>query len=124
MEVVMTDRIARLCLPALAAALFIACWAGPSAVRAQDNLLQQGRGLLEGMLQGQGEGDLSEGQISDGLREALRVGSQRVTTSLGRVDGFNANPDVHIPLPQSLQTVQSALAMVGMSGLAEISSCA
>jgi Protein of unknown function (DUF4197) len=119
MEVVMTDRIARPRLLALGAALSIACWAGPSAVHAQDNLLQQGRGLLEGMLEGQDESGLSEGQIGNGLREALRVGSERVTASLGQVDGFNANPDVHIPLPQSLQTVQSALGMVGMSGLAD-----
>jgi Protein of unknown function (DUF4197) len=48
-----------------------------------------------------------------------KVGTERVTASLGQVDGFNTNPDVHIPLPQSLQAAQSALAMVGMSGLAD-----
>jgi hypothetical protein len=120
MELVMNNRIARLRVLAIGAALSFACSAGPGAVRAQDNLLQQGRGMLEGMLQGQDAGgDLSEVQIGDGLREALRVGTERVTASLGQVDGFNANPDVHIPLPQSLQTVQSALGMVGMSGLAD-----
>jgi Protein of unknown function (DUF4197) len=116
----MTDRIARLLVLALfGTALWIACSAGQSAVRAQDGLMQQGRGLLEGVLLGEPGGDLSDAQIGDGLREALRIGSERVTASLGQVDGFNANPDVHIPLPQSLRTVQSALGMVGMSGLAD-----
>src|ERR671919_2787721 len=92
----------------------------PAPVHAQDSLFQQGRGMLEGVLQGQpGGGDLNEDQIGAGLREALKVGTERVTASLGQVDGFNTNPDVHIPLPQSLQTVQSALGMVGMSGLAD-----
>jgi hypothetical protein len=91
-----------------------------SVAQAQDGLLQQGRGLLEGVLQGQpGGSGLGDAQIGDGLREALRVGTERVTASLGQVDGFNTNPHVHIPLPESLQTVQSALAMVGMSGLAD-----
>jgi hypothetical protein len=89
---------------------------------AQNSLLDQGSSLLKGMLESQPGGSgssLSHAQISDGLREALRVGSERVTASLGQVDGFNTNPDVHIPLPESLQTVQSALAMVGMSDIAD-----
>ena len=95
-------------------------WSWTGAVSAQDSLLQQGQGLLEGVLQGGSAGaDLSNAQISDGLREALRVGSERVTASLGQLDGFNNNPDVHIPLPDSLETVQSALAMAGMSGMAD-----
>jgi Protein of unknown function (DUF4197) len=100
--------------------LAIAAAAGPASVRAQDGLLDQGGNLLKGVLQGRSGGSgLSDAQVGDGLREALRVGTERVTASLGQVDGFNRNPDVHIPLPQSLQTVQSALTMVGMSGLAD-----
>ena len=39
-------------------------------------LLQQGKGLLEGALQSPAGGSaLDTAQISDGLREALRVGS-------------------------------------------------
>jgi hypothetical protein len=102
----------------LGAALLAA--GAPAAPHAQDSLFDQGRGMLEGVLQGPSRGsDLSDAQIGDGLREALKVGTERVTASLGQVDGFNTNPDVHIPLPQSLQTVQSALATVGMSGLAD-----
>jgi Protein of unknown function (DUF4197) len=108
----------RLRLLRLGAALMASI--APAAAHAQDSLFDQGRGLLEGVLQDEpGGGDLSQDQIGAGLREALKVGTERVTASLGQVDGFNTNPDVHIPLPQSLQTVQSALGMVGMSGLAD-----
>ncbi len=107
--------------------LGIALAVGVPVPHAQDSLFNQGKGLLEGVLKGQpgggqqsrGGSNLSSAEIGAGLREALRVGSERVTASLGQIDGFNTNPDVHIPLPQSLQTVQSALAMVGMSGLAD-----
>ena len=76
------------------------------------------------MLKGLGSGSseesgLSAGDIAGGLRDALRVGSERVVESLGRMDGFNNTPDVHIPLPGSLKTVQSSLAKVGMSDLAD-----
>jgi Protein of unknown function (DUF4197) len=115
MEPVMTRRFRLL---SLGAALMVSL--APGEVDAQDNLFDQGRGLLEGVLQGQqGGSGLTDNQIGAGLREALKVGTERVTASLGQVDGFNTNPDVHIPLPQSLQTAQSALSMVGMSGLAD-----
>jgi hypothetical protein len=110
---------ARNALFRLGLALAIAV-AGPTLARAQDSLLQQGKGLLGGVLQSSPSGSgLGAAQIGDGLREALRIGSERVTASLGQLDGFNTNPDVHIPLPAQLESVQSALAMVGMSGLAD-----
>jgi len=62
---------------------------------------------------------LSIAEISGGLRDALRVGSERVVATLGRTDGFNKAPDVHIPLPGSLKTAQKMLAKVGKSKLAD-----
>ena len=61
--------------------------------------------------------DLSLGEIGGGLKEALRVGSERVVAQVGRSDGYNADPEIHLPLPESLRTVQSTLRMAGMSGL-------
>ena len=75
-----------------------------------DELLKQG---------GSSAGDLTASEIGDGLREALRVGTERVVGQLGQTDGFNADPDIHIPLPASLQRVQTALQAVGMSDLAD-----
>ena len=60
---------------------------------------------------------LSNTDIAAGLKEALRVGSERVVTQLGKVDGFNADPKIHIPLPQSLETAKKALNAVGMGGM-------
>lgn len=56
-------------------------------------------------------------QIAAGLKEALRVGSDTVVGQLGKPDGFNADPAIHIPLPKSFKTVQSTLKPLGMSYL-------
>lgn len=62
---------------------------------------------------------LTSAEIGLGLKDALKVGSERVVNLLGVENGFNSNPDVHIPLPKTLRKVQSALKSVGMSGLAD-----
>jgi len=62
---------------------------------------------------------LSTNDIIAGLKEALRVGTQSVAGQLGAVDGFNADPNIHIPLPKELQSVQSTLRRFGLSGLAD-----
>jgi hypothetical protein len=66
-----------------------------------------------------GTSGLATDEIAAGLREALKVGTERVVNTVGKVDGFNANPEIHIPLPDSLRKVQSALKTVGMSQLAD-----
>lgn len=62
-------------------------------------------------------GTLTNSEIGSGLKEALRVGTEMVVASLGRTDGFYADPDVRIPLPKSLETVKSVLDQAGMSSL-------
>jgi hypothetical protein len=61
----------------------------------------------------------STAEITDGVREALKVGTERVVARLGRIDGFNADPKIHIPLPEGLREVRATLNMVGMSALAD-----
>ena len=58
---------------------------------------------------------LSTADIAAGLKEALRVGSERVVTRIGRADGFNADPAIHIPLPPKLADARKVLAKVGLS---------
>ena len=60
---------------------------------------------------------LTNQDLSSGLKDALRVGTETVVGQLGRLDGFNSDPAIHIPLPESLRQVKSALAAVGMSAL-------
>lgn len=50
---------------------------------------------------------------SDGLREALRVGTGRAVGAVGRADGFLGNPDIRIPIPEKLRKVEKALRMIG-----------
>ena len=68
---------------------------------------------------GGGLSSLTDVEIGGGLRQALRIGSERVVGQLGVADGFNLDTDIHIPLPDTLSSVQSALEMVGMSSLGQ-----
>jgi hypothetical protein len=63
------------------------------------------------------QGALSVDNIATGLKEALRVGSETVVSQLGKTDGFNADPAIHIPLPKNLKTVKDTLSKIGMSSM-------
>ncbi len=62
-------------------------------------------------------GGLSQSDMIAGLKDALRVGSETVVGQLSQSDGFNRDPAIHIPLPDSLQQVKSALSAVGMGAM-------
>lgn len=104
----------RLVIGLVGSAIFMA--AGPAGAQ---GLLDKAKSLLGGSGSGSGGGALSNQDVANGLKEALRVGADRVVAALSAVDGFNANPDIHIPLPASLQKAQSALRTVGLSGMAD-----
>jgi hypothetical protein len=108
----------------------------PLAVSAQSSFLEMGKGALQslekgkggdavlpGVSAGQGGGsgtlgaNMSVPDISTGLKEALRMGSERVVNRLGKTDGFNADPAVHVPLPDSLKAVAPVLKMAGAGGV-------
>ena len=57
---------------------------------------------------------LSLGEIDAGLREALKVGSERVVQRLGRADGFNGDSKIRIPLPEDLEKARKIAAKVGL----------
>jgi len=59
----------------------------------------------------------STAEIGSGLKAALSQAATRVTDRLGRADGFNADPLVHIPLPGKLGALRSGLALAGQSTL-------
>jgi hypothetical protein len=87
------------------------------AAEAGNNWLDKGKDLLKTYGGSSGQSGLTVDEIGAGLKEALRVGSENVVSQLGRVDGFNTDAAVHIPLPKQLDTVKSVLDKVGMSGL-------
>ncbi len=84
---------------------------------ASSDLLNRGTEILKSLGGGTNPSDLSVGEIAGGLKDALRVGSERVVNQLGAADGFNADPAVHIPLPEKLSGVKSILDTIGMGGL-------
>ncbi len=57
---------------------------------------------------------LSVDEMQKAFKEALTKGSETVVSKLSLKDGFNADPKIHIPLPDSLKTVQSTLNQFGM----------
>ena len=61
----------------------------------------------------------SIGEIGNAFKDALRIGSKNVVSKLGNVDGFNADPAVHIPLPKELNSVKTMLSTVGMSRIVD-----
>lgn len=61
-----------------------------------------------------GAAGLTQSEIIAGLKEALRVGSDTVVQQLGAVDGFNADPAIHIPLPKSLHKARDLANKTGL----------
>lgn len=97
---------------ALAALLLTAC-----AGTGQDDWLAQGRSALDSLGAGGSGASLSTSEIGAGLKQALEVGTSNVVGQLGQPGGFASDPSIHIPLPESLSGVQSALSAIGMSGM-------
>lgn len=94
--------------------------ATPFAAAAQ-SLLDQGKGLLDkaegGTSSGASGASLSQNEIGAGLKDALKVASKRVVSRVGKVDGYNGDPAIRIPLPETLQKIQGPLKSVGAGGM-------
>ena len=89
----------------------LTCFIAISSVQA--GWLDKAKDLLKESGTTSSASKLTDGEIASGLKEALRVGSDLVVNQLGKTDGFNADPNIHIPLPNSLSKVQSTLDKVG-----------
>jgi len=105
------------CLTPIAAVVAVLVLLLPRPALAQTDWLKKGQELLGTATKSPAATATDSGQIAAGLKEALRVGSATVVEQLGRPDGFNADPAIHIPLPKSFKTVQSTLKPLGMSSL-------
>ncbi|CCQ73491.1 DUF4197 domain-containing protein [Magnetospira sp. QH-2] len=80
-------------------------------------------GILQGVLGGKSKTTnsavtsvLGNEDLITGLKEALRVGTDTVVSQLGQPDGFNADPNVHVPLPQTLSDIKGLLSGLGLAG--------
>jgi RNA binding exosome subunit len=66
--------------------------------------LQKSVGVSEG---------LSESKIIEGLKEALEIGTSNAVQVVSKVNGYYGNPQIKIPLPDSVKKVEKALRAVG-----------
>jgi hypothetical protein len=62
---------------------------------------------------------IAEREAAAGLRAALEKGSVAAVSLLGREDGFFGNPQVRIPLPDSLERAERAMRRFGMGRYAD-----
>ena len=59
---------------------------------------------------------LSQTRIAKGLKEALRVGTNKTVKRTGKVDGYFGNALIKILLPEKFQTVEKGLRLAGYGG--------
>jgi hypothetical protein len=71
--------------------------------------------LWPGLVSAAGLVDLTDAEVTRGLKEALLQGAERAVVQLGRENGFLSNAKVHIPLPDSLARLDATLRRFGAS---------
>jgi hypothetical protein len=87
-----------------------------SELKAQ-SWLEKGKQALEQVTSGSQDEQLHDETVGQGLKEALKVGTANVVDELGQPGGFFNHQQLHIPLPASLDRVQSVLNKVGASSM-------
>lgn len=73
------------------------------------------RGIEQVRTELDGGSALSREEVAAGLKEALQVGSGRVSEQLSATDAFNKDPAIRISLPKKLRDVRDALDNVGLA---------
>jgi Protein of unknown function (DUF4197) len=101
----------------------------PGAALAQNSLLDQGKSLLNSVEKNSGGSlgsssgrsgagaALSQSEIGSGLKDALKVASQRVVARVGKTDGYWGDSSIRIPLPGPVAKVEAPLKAIGASGM-------
>jgi len=70
--------------------------------------------LVTSLREGAGIADISNADAVSGLRQALTDGSAAAVKMLSAENGYFGNAKVKIPLPPSLQKIESGLRLMGM----------
>ncbi len=104
-----TDLSVLRCLPLLACIVLVGC----TTAQADGSWMDKGKELLNQSSDAAAGGVLSTGDISAGLKEALKVGTEKVVGQLGKPDGFNTDSAIHIPLPEKMQSARKWLNKAG-----------
>lgn len=67
-----------------------------------------------GKLINEGDGPLDEATVTAGLKEALRIGSERAVDTTSRVDGFWGNALIRIAMPEEFENAAHTLRRIGL----------
>lgn len=98
----------------LCVAVSSSAWAGFSLSKIKDAADKAlGKGSTQ-TSQPMTKGNLTNGDVVSGLREALTIGARNSTKMASRVDGFYGNPRIRIPFPPAARKVKAAAEAVGM----------
>ncbi len=88
---------------------------GAGSFRAEISNLLESESLREGL----GRAPLTEQDVAKGLRQALRSGIRDSTERASRNNGYLNHPDLHIPVPQPVQSVTSRLRDIGLGRIVD-----
>ncbi len=88
---------------------------GAGSFRAELSNILESSSVREGL----GRAPLTERDIANGLLQALRSGIRRSTEQASRANGYLNHPDLHIPLPPSVQRAAGTLRDVGLGGMVD-----
>lgn len=76
-------------------------------------------GLATTLIQAAGLADISSGDASASVKEALTTGAKYAVSSLGKENGFLGNSKVKIPLPEPLNRAEGLMRTLGMGKQAD-----
>ncbi len=60
-----------------------------------------------------GDSSITNDEMIQGLKEALKVGTQNAVTTVSKVDGYYKNTDIKIPLPEEIESAGKYLRLAG-----------
>ena len=70
--------------------------------------------LLKSFKNALGVDSLTEDEIVDGLKEALRIGTGNAVQQVSKIGGYYDNPDIRIPLPEPVKKAENLLRLSGL----------
>lgn len=103
-------RMLRISLPLIIFLLF----GSPFLSSGQIDQLKEASDEAQDKVTGSDSGNLSEGEIVKGLKEALEVGAKESVDFASKKGGFNETPRIRIPFPPEAEEVKEKALQMGM----------
>jgi hypothetical protein len=71
-------------------------------------------GLLKNLKEALPAAGLSEDEIAQGLKQALKIGTKKAVKQVSALNGYFKNPDIRIPLPRQVRETEELLRTFGL----------